>query len=67
MKILKFSPYYELFKKRWYETFKGYYQKGRMDKTKLKENIFNAKDLSYKEKEDFWSLIKGEKQYGKKN
>ena len=60
MKRIIGTPYYKLFKKMWLERFKGYYKRGRINKDKLKENVFNARYLSDEEKSDFWRLVSGE-------
>lgn len=48
---------YELFKKMWYEKFRGYYKKGRISRVKLKESIYNNPKLQQTQKDDFWRLI----------
>lgn len=50
---------YELFKKDFLEEFKGYYKKGKISKTKLKENIYKNPKLLDWQKDDFWVLIGG--------
>lgn len=49
---------YELFKKYFLEEFKGYYKKGKISKTKLKENIYKNPKLLDWQKDDFWKLTK---------
>lgn len=48
---------YELFKKQWLERFKGYYRRGRMNRTKLKESVYNNPKLTDEQKDNFWKLI----------
>jgi hypothetical protein len=48
---------YELFKKKYLLTFKGYYQKGRVSKANIKKSIFDNPLLLQSQKEDFWRLI----------
>lgn len=48
---------YELFKKEWLLKFKGYYQKGKVNKRKLKKSVFDNPKLMEIQKEDFWKLV----------
>lgn len=52
---------YELFKKQWLDKFKGYYQNGKVDKRKIKKSIYDNPLLLESQKEDFWNIVRGDK------
>ena len=50
---------YKMFLKMYLEKFKGYYERGNMNKKKLKASIYNNPKLLDWQKDDFWKKIGG--------
>lgn len=48
---------YNLFKKQYLDRFKKYYRSSRTSKKELKRSVYENKNLSDEQKDDFWNLV----------
>lgn len=48
---------YILFKKWYLDRFKKYYRSSRANKKELKRSVYDNKNLSDEQKDDFWHLV----------